>query len=162
VGYDMYVVDEQGERVSDGPNHYWRRNISGGGRQARKFVELGLGSWADDDLFEAAEAQSWPPRPETVEYNEETDRWEGPGLAEWDAAVNDRLRDRRGSGPGIAVYKLCNSNDGWWVTKEECEEFLRLWEEAGRPAVDDFGDGPYEDTIPFIQAAAAHGGFRVY
>lgn len=164
MGYDMYVVDEQGEQLSreECAHNYWRRNIFGGGRQARKFAELGLGGWADDDLFEAAEAEGWPDRPETVQYNEETDRWEGEGLEEWDAATNRKLRDRRGSGPGIAVYKLCNSNDGWWVTKEECQEFLDMWDVIGRPPVDDFGDGPYNDTIPFIQAAAAHGGFRVY
>ena len=76
--------------------------------------------------------------------------------------MRERVRDRRGAGKGIAVYKLCNSNDGWWVTKEECQEFLDLWEAAGKPVVDDFGSGPYEDTIPFIRAAAANGGFRVY
>ena len=162
----MYVVDEQGERVSreECEHYYWRRAIGSGGAQARIFVDLGLGGWADDDLFTAAEAEGWPPRPETVQYNEETDRWEGPGLEEWDEATNRKLRDRRGAGPGIAVWKLCNSNDGWWVTKEECQEFLDMWDVIGRPVVDDLsGSGdPYGDTIPFIQAAAAHGGFRVY
>lgn len=166
MGYDMYVVDEQGENVRC-ENDYWRRNMFGGIRQAELFVSLGLGYWADNELFKAAEEAGWPKR-EGIEYdyNEETDESVLKGdpalVAAYEAAVRERVRDRRGEGKGISVYKLCNTNDGWWVTKEECQEFLDLWEAAGKPDVDDFGNGPYGDTIPFIRAAVANGGFRVY
>lgn len=31
------------------------------------------------------------------------------------------LRATYSEEPGISVYKLCHSNDGWWVTKIECQ-----------------------------------------
>lgn len=68
------------------------------------------------------------------------------------------LRATYSEEPGISVYKLCHSNDGWWVTKIECQSALQLWERNGRPDV----DGEAGDTIPFLRAAADHEGFRVW
>lgn len=159
MGYDMSVVDEHGDRVSC-ENNYWRRNIFGGSKQAEKLVELGMAQWPTTN-----DRPRFPDRPEHVraeyEAHEEAGDydWDHP---DWLALLHPHLKDRRGSTQGIAAYKLCDSNDGWWVTREECEQALAAWEQAGRPDVDDFGSGPIGDTIPFLQAAAAHHGFRVW
>lgn len=161
----MYVVDEKGDNVHDctkHKDHYWRRNMFGGSRQAELLVTVGIGAWGPNDAWEAAEKEGWPTKPESATYDEDTDKYVGEGVEEWYAAMHARLRDPRGVSHGIPVYKLCNSNDGWWVTKEECEHALILWEAAGQPDVDDFGQGPYGDTIPFLRAAADHHGFRVF
>lgn len=170
MGYDMYVVDESGENVrdcSDHEQHYWRRNMSGGGRQAEKLVEAGMGEWSPDNVWRVAEEAGFPKRPPGVEWVDRGDDdsgYEGDGAEEFQAALDAHLRDPRGVTRGIPVYKLCNTNDGWWVTKQECADALMLWEANGRPDVDTFNPdvGPYGDTIPFLRAAADHGGFRVY
>jgi hypothetical protein len=162
MGYDMSTVDENGNTVRDCDDpehgeHYWRRNVFGAGPQAERLEAVGMGYWPRTSGIPGA----WPDveGAEYGEYDEELD--ECPPL-------NDQAREERrltaeymkatyDERPGIALYKLCNSNDGWWVTKAECESALKLWEQAGKPSVDDYGD-----TIPFLRAGAAHGGFRVW
>lgn len=165
MGYDMYVVDEAGQTVPRDvvdPN-YWRRNLSGGYWQAKKFEELGLGTWCEEFRYEQAEEWGFPDPPENLEFDEDTETYTGEGAQAYNVLLQEYLKDRRGSGLGIALYKLTGSNDGWWVTKEECEEFLTLWEAAGQPEVDRFRDDYIaNDTIPFIRSAAAYSGFRVY
>ena len=161
MGYDMYVVDEKGHKVGREPHHYWRRNIWGGGTQADKLVELGMAEWSAPGYKQAR----FPERPahtlEAYEKAMDADDWdyEHPDYA---AILFPFLKDRRGSTHGITADKLCDSNDGWWVTKEECQEALDAWEKAGRPDVDDFDTGPIGDTIPFLRVAAEHHGFRVW
>jgi hypothetical protein len=161
MGYDMSTVDENGNSVRDCEDpehgeHYWRRNIGGGGAQAQRLVDAGMGYWSGPPP-----GVTWP-EIEGAEFGEYDDDLEhAPPLNE---AANEQLAatmaylkatwDER---PGIAVYKLCNTNDGWWVTKAECESALKLWEQAGKPEVDNYGD-----TIPFLRAGADHGGFRVW
>jgi hypothetical protein len=160
MGYDMYVVDEHGEKIARSEHSYWRRNIFGGHPQAQKLVELGMASWP------TTPRPDYPQQPEGTEwkYDEETGdaTLVGPGAEEYRAAEHVHLRSRFGATTGIAAYKLCDTNDGWWVTVEECREALDAWGKAGRPDVDDFGRGPSGDTIPFLQLAAEHGGFRVW
>lgn len=169
IGYDMYVVDDAGNNVSGltlpecgHETHYWRRNLSGGVRQAEEFIKAGMGAWGPDDVWLEADKKGFPALPAGVTRDDEADGYVGEGAAEYTAALHAYLRDPRGVTHGIPVYKLTNTNDGWWVTKEECEHALLLWEAAGQPVVDDFGYGAYGDTIPFLRAAADHGGFRVY
>lgn len=161
MGFDMNVVNEDGTTVNREtcPNNYWRRNISGGVAQAEKLVALGMASWP------TSEPGRFPDRPahtdvayEQAEADENYD-YEHPDYA---AILFPYLRDRRDATVGINAAKLCGSNDGWWVTREECQEALTAWEAAGKPAVDDFGSGPIGDTIPFLTAAAEHHGFRIY
>ncbi|NKS29272.1 hypothetical protein GS534_00840 [Rhodococcus hoagii] len=155
----MSVVDEAGKSV-EGENTYWHRTLGSGYRQAEKLVTLGMAQWSSSN-HEAP----FPKRPSHLyaEYEQhEADgdyEWEHP---EYAAKLNAFLKDRRRSRYGIASHKLCGSNDGWWVTREECEQALEAWEKAGRPDVDDLGGGPLGDTIPFLRAAAAHHGFRVW
>lgn len=159
MGYDMFVVDKDGQTIPETEYRYWRRNIRGGHAQAERLVELGMASWptqAGPDFPDIPEGTTWQ------ENEDGTDILVGPGAADYIAAVNSLLTDRRGATKGIAAHKLCGSNDGWWVTAEECREALQIWEETGRPAVDDFGGGPLDDTIPFLQLAAEHHGFRVW
>jgi len=156
MGYDMYTQGAAECADPEHGEHYLRRALGNGGVLARELVLAGMGTWGDDELFERGESSPWPEMPDTVKFNEDTDEYEGEGYDVYRAKVDAKLRDRRGAGPGIAVWKLCNTNDGWWVTKEECEEALAAWEAAGRP------DLPREDVLPFIRAGAAHDGFRVH
>lgn len=155
----MHVVDADGDPV-DCENNYWRRNIFGGHRQAQRLVDVGMGYWP------RCERPSFPEEPEGAEWleNEETgERLPVNELADQAMAEHVAfLKATYSEEPGISVYKLCGTNDGWWVTKAECQSALKLWEEAGCPVVDDLGDWTYGDTIPFLRAAADHEGFRVW
>jgi len=148
VGYDCYVVDQNGDTV-DIEGGYYRRNIFGMGPQRDRFEAVGMGYWPQGDRGD------FPDRPEGVDWNDQ-DELVGPGADEYQAAVSAHLKDTCDERPGICLDKLC-SNDGWWVTKVECESALKLWEQAGEPELDDYGD-----TIPFLRVAAAYCGFRVY
>jgi hypothetical protein len=162
----MYTVDEHGDETKcDDPahgEHYWRRNIGGGGAQAQRLVDAGMGYWSD-----APNHTPWPePKDYGLVQNPEYDfdddprQWVGDPekIAELEAATFTLLKATYSETPGIAVYKLCSTNDGWWVTKAECASALAIWEQKGCPDVDD----GYGDTIPFLRAGAAHEGFRVW
>lgn len=160
MGYDMHVVDKDGKRIPHSEHSSWQRNTSGGYHQANILVGFGMASWSTQEHPNPP----LPPERFSWEYDEATgkDVIVGEGADEYHAAKLAHLRDRFGAPIGIAAHKLCSSNDGWWVTVEECREALEAWEKAGRPPVDDFGHGPLGDTIPFLQLAAQHGGFRVW
>jgi hypothetical protein len=162
----MHVVDELGRNIHecDKPehgDHYWRRNIFGMGGQLDMLAQHGM-------AFNSNAVGQWPEQPDGLEWGDD-DELVGPGAAEYNAAMLDYLKstevllDENGTQLiGIPVHKF-SSNDGWWVTKAECLAALVAWEKAGRPVVDKFGDHePYNDTIPFLCAAADHDGFRVY
>jgi hypothetical protein len=175
VGYDMHTVDDMGRNIHRGDctdeshgDHYWRRNIFGGGAQADRLEAAGMGFWPREGMAGSVPGK-WP---EADEYGiTANDAWEGSDddpndpqwhgdpakIAEYEAAVRSYMKQTYDERPGIALYKLCHSNDGWWVTKAECESALKLWEANGSPKVDE-----YDDTIPFLRASAAHDGFRVY
>jgi hypothetical protein len=161
MGYDMSTVDETGKSIRDcndpeHGDHYWRRNIWGAGAQADKLEAAGIGYWPRGEIPHA-----WPDV-EGAEYGEyDDDLDEAPPLndqaREQNRLIEQFMKATYDERPGIALYKLVNSNDGWWVTKAECESALKLWEQAGKPKLDEYGD-----TIPFLKAGAAHEGFRVW
>jgi hypothetical protein len=161
MGFDMYTVNEDGQDIHgcEDPSHgehYWRRSIGSGGPQAQRLVDAGMGYWSGPPP-----GTKWPESEDAEfgEYDDETG--ETPALndaaREHRAALISYLKATWDERPGIAVYKLCGTNDGWWVTKAECESALKLWEQAGQPDVDEYGD-----TIPFLRAGADHAGFRVW
>jgi hypothetical protein len=134
-------------------------------QQANEFVKLGLGARPDPYIDEFKRAH--PPRPsKRIHWDSETHEWAGDPafIAAFRGEVVTYLRHTRGVALGMSVYKLCESNDGWWVTSMECKDFLRFWERAGSPCVDRvrLNGEAFNDTIPFILAAAGHSGFRVY
>jgi len=168
----MSVVDEEGRTINgcDEPTHgehYWRRSIFGMHPQADKLVELGLAYWPREGF---AVPGKWP-EPEDFDITA-NEGWSGdeddpndpqfsgdPGkITAYYLAAANYFKQTYDERPGIAAYKLCHSNDGWWVTAAECASALKLWEQAGEPAV----DGGNGDTIPFLRAGAAHFGFRVW
>lgn len=155
MGYDCYTVDAAGENAKCDDlrhgDHYYRRSIFGMLPQAERLVAAGLAYWS------VGSPGDWPERPENLQYDEDSDSWVGSGAEAFMAAQHAYLKDTHDERPGIAAYKLCGSNDGWWVTRAECQSALQLWEKAGRPVVDE-----YDDTIPFLQAGADHDGFRVW
>ena len=156
MGYDMSVVDSNGQRA-ECENGYWRRNMYGGARQAERLVELGIGYWLTDNTVPGP----WPAEPADAARTEDGELWDDeggivdPGYRQ---TVFNHLRQTGDERPGIAAYKLCSSNDGWWVTKAECISALALWEKAGKP---DWDLG-LNDLEPFLRAAAEHDGFRVW
>lgn len=148
MGYDMHVVDETGTPIRE-EGSTLHPNLSGGLHLAQSLVEHGMGYWSTEERlpYPKLEAYAWI-NDEQVVIDPEAEQelfayLRQSGLAEPEA--------------GIAVYKICGSNDGWWVTKEECETALVLWEEAGQPEVSQF-----TRLIPFLRIAAAHEGFRVW
>lgn len=165
MGFDMYTVDADGENAKcEDPahdEHYWRRSIGSGGNQAQRLVDAGMGYWSD-----RPPGVKWPEPEdyglvENPDYDWDTNpqQWLGSPeqIEEFHAATHAFLKATYSETPGIAVYKLCGTNDGWWVTKAECASALAIWEQNGRPEVDDYGD-----TIPFLRAGADHEGFRVW
>jgi hypothetical protein len=172
MGFDMSTVDEAGKDIKgcDDPQHgehYWRRNMGGGGVQAQLLVDLGMAYWPRQSFSVPGK---WP---EPEDYGlKQNPAWEGDEddpndpqffgepekVAQYRADSNNYFKQTYDERPGIAAYKLCHSNDGWWVTAAECKSALKLWEQAGQPDVDR-GNG---DTIPFLRAGAAHAGFRVW
>lgn len=148
MSYCMRVVDESGNRVEKGENTHLDRNLAGGLHLARTLVQHGMGYWPTEDDT---------PYPKVNSH-----KWIDDELVVIDAEAAQvlyaYLKDTRVAEPepGISVYKLCGTNDGWWVTKEECESALAIWEEAGRPEVDSVSD-----VTPFLRVAAENAGFRV-
>lgn len=163
MGYDCNTVNEAGhsirDRDCDDPEHgghYWRRGAFSAQGQAQKLVDAGIGYWPMHDK------PPWPER-EDAEFGEfDEDLDECPPLndaaRELMAAQIDYLKATYSEEPGISVYKLCNTNDGWWVSAIECKSALALWERNGCPDIDD----DRGDTIPFLRAGADHAGFRVW
>jgi hypothetical protein len=177
MGYDIYVVDEHGAelpesrlgpiddwndraavqavvKAQDEAGCYFRRNIFGMARLRERLVELGL---AYEPAGGHVKRDEWPDPPEPYEQHFDDGEPLTPealAYAEANLAVLKAPRDER---PGIPLHKL-GSNDGWWVTAAECRSTLQLWERAGSPMPEEF----YDDFIPFLRKAAAHGGFRVW
>ena len=77
-------------------------------------------------------------------------------------AATDAVLDWHGPEiPGIPVHKVCYSNDGWHVTKEEAKSALLIYNreiEAGKSHPDIFSG----DFIPFLESAARHDGFETW
>ncbi|RSN26516.1 hypothetical protein DMC63_01385 [Streptomyces sp. WAC 05977] len=148
MGYDMYVRDAS----ESAENTYLRRSIFGGVPFAEALIGFGMG-------FDPGPVPSFPD-PDEFDLKFGDDGWEGERLDEFRAAVTSVL-DWHGpeDKTGIPVHKVCSSNDGWHVTKAECEQALAAY----RKAMADGGAHPEafdDDVIPFLECAAAHDGFE--
>lgn len=164
MGYDCYVRTASGAD-HDNDEHYFRRSIFGGSPLADALIALGMG-------FEAETFAPIPLFPDADEYGvewhewkDETGKWHdgyiGERATEYEAEVN-RVLDWHGPEiPGIPVHKICTTNDGWHVTRAECDAALHLYESAirdGKPHPEAFRD----DFVPFLRCGAQHDGFEVH
>lgn len=155
MGYDMYIRGAEGDRGSD--ENYLRRNIWGGTHFAEALIDLGMGFNAEGTR------PAWPePDAFGVEWDDEGDVV-GDRAAEFRAA-EDAVKDWHGDDPGrkgIPVHKVAGTNDGWHVTKQECEQAVAAYREAmeaGRPHPKIFD----RDAMPFLIRAAKHDGFETH
>jgi hypothetical protein len=146
MGYDYYI------RSPRDPQLEWPDPFTDA------LIAMGMG-------FEAEDYFTVPPWPDRAEYGVQYDEWDGHVIGErakeFEDAVAEVLRWRGPEiPPGIPVPKVCTSNDGWHVTREECRAALRLYEFAirdGKTHPEAFGD----DFIPFLRAAAEADGFEI-
>lgn len=144
---------------------YFRRSLSGGARLADALVAMGMG-------FDAEDFVPVPPWPDKDEYGVEFAEWKDEAGAWQDGYRGDRAQEYEAEGnrvldwhgpeiPGIPIHKVCTSNDGWHVTREECRAALKLYESAirdGKEHPTEFDD----DFMPFLQSAAEADGFEVH
>jgi hypothetical protein len=149
----------------DRTHGYFRRSMGGGAGLADALIAMGMG-------FEAEKWVPIPPFPMAEEYGVEYDEWQDDGgrwhdgykgdrAKEYEADLAEHLRWHGPEIPGIPIHKICTTNDGWVVTREECRAALVLYDAAivsGREHPDAFRD----DFIPFLIAAAAADGFEVF
>jgi len=165
MGYDMYVCDEDGKTLH-GDEFYCRRNMWNQGNLRLALLRCNM-------AFEAVGEDNWrqvPERPDDNHWVTSEDGWSREPVTQeardFVAAVDRYYRDSRDERPGIPIHKLIG-NDGWWVTKVECQSALKLFEmELASNFYADNTDQSIEeqlvDFVPFLEAAAKHGGFRVY
>lgn len=148
MGYSMQVVDEDGRPVPGVER--WDCAMAGGCRLADLLIGAGMAYWPHGEA-------KMPDMP--MFYDDDQDPLTGDSVVPEHRAVEwSYLRATWDERPGIAAHKLCRTNDGWWVTRAECESALKLWERAGEPpVVDRLGD-----VLPFLRAAAEYEGFRVW
>ncbi len=137
MGYDMYLVNETGDRDAD----YFRLNIWGMKVAREIMYPLGM---AHDHGREGQPAYVTCP-------DEHYDRAER-------CDCNDPWLSYSPEVPGIPAWKV-GSNDGWIVTPIDCQGALHMLAANG-PAEDapEWWDG----WCSFIQRAAENGGFRVH
>lgn len=159
MGYDMSVRGAPADTEHD----YLRRNIFAGYPFGLAMIELGMG-------FDAGNPPEWPEESAYgVEYKEWQDaegKWQGGYVgdraAEYEQAMTD-VRDWHGpvDKNGVPCHKIWGSNDGWHVTKKECEQALDAYRAAiaaGKTHPGIFGD----DAIPFLECAAKFDGFETH
>jgi len=166
MGYDCYVRTAAGLEYND-PKCYFRRSIFSGRPLAEALIALDMG------YDPAAYGLESPDFPDSDEYGVTYEEWQdengdwqdgykGERAAEYEQAAQAALSWHGVADiPGIPVHKVCTSNDGWHVTKLECQAALGIYREriaagAEHPAA--FRD----DFIPFLEVAAQHDGFEVH
>jgi hypothetical protein len=150
---------------------YFRRNIFGMGPTRDALERLEMGFWAENWV-------PLPPFPSLADFGitdvddeahyrkvQQDEPWfEYEAISDaaknFEAATAEHLRWHGPEIPGIPLHKFC-SNDGWHVTREECQAALVRYELAignGEPHPEEFSD----DLIPFLRAGARYDGFEVY
>lgn len=141
--------------------NYFRRNVWGMEHLRDAMVQLGMAFTDFDVMPDFPDAEAWGVR--FNEWKNADGKWEsgyvGTRSKEYEAEIERVLRFHGPEIPGIPMHKFC-SNDGWIVTREECQAALGLYEFAlrdGKGHPDAFGD----DFIPFLRQAARHKGFEV-
>lgn len=172
MGYDCYVRNPREKRpdvdwsneasIADyedwSSRNYFRRNIWGIGHLRDALIEMGMGF--DPSPF-GVDHPAWPTPQEygVTDWNDEGEPV-GGRAAEFKAAQEKVLAWHGPEIPGIPVHKFC-SNDGWHVTKVECQSAIDLYEFAirdGKAHPEAFG----EDFVPFLREAARCDGFEVH
>lgn len=158
MGFDMYVCDDNGETLRPegidlyDSDYYLRRGMGSAHVLSEGLVSVGMAYWPHNGV------PDFPESPGREHFDEDYDPVTEEGH-QYRKLVSEHLRNTYDERPGIAAHKLCQSNDGWWVTRAECASALQLWERAGQP---EFGEWDYGDVLPFLRRAAQHGGFRVF
>lgn len=180
MGYDMYLV---GADIESEDNGYFRRNIWGMGTTRDIMDAFEMGHWRDERVKYPSALNNLSDEDcdsvrELVDAKIAGDV--GVLNANGDARIASlaelKLSWLAGTeaGKGLAMHKLC-SNDGWWVTPEECAAAVAAYErvpEATREKVyaahDSEEEGPavyrewFEKWVDFLRRGAAGQGFRVY
>lgn len=142
--FDAYVA------VTD-PD-YFRLNIRGMSSYRTVMLALGMAHESESPVL----SREWSDLPD---YDEGSDAY---------YEASDRLTGQHpGDDPTIPTFKL-SSNDGWWVTPEECAAAVAQWDAHGVPAdlpavhrviVEEAYWGRW---IEYLRLAAQHEGFRVH
>lgn len=156
MGYDMYVRGA----AKDAEHGYLRRNIFGMHPTVEAMVSVGMAFWSP--------SPGWPKVPQPYEDHV---RWddkvedEVPVTAEGQAYL-ERVESARSTHgetrtPGIPSHKF-TSNDGWHVTREECEQALAAYDQAVTAGGADHPKYLMDDVLPFLRCAAQHDGFEVH
>lgn len=197
MGYDMYLRDttpewelvketaglaltagdpdlvrdafEERMRVREEQKLYFRLNIWGMGEYRILMEELGMAYWPDSDQPDFPDPMLYNVPTITIgdgehsyeDYDESSEYW-----AEWNAACDEVRAWSPDPQAGIALHKLC-SNDGWWVTSEECTNSLRLYADADLTPLEDAVDQGFDveywqEWLGFLQRGADTDGFQVY
>lgn len=152
MGYDMSVKGAAANTEHD----YLRRNIFGMHPTVEAMVGLEMAFWSPSPEF----PKSWPDYSDCAHWDAEGEPVSGEARGYQERI--QRLLATHGEcrTPGIPSHKF-TSNDGWHVTREECEQALEIYEKAlanGRAHPEFFRD----DVIPFLRCAAKHDGFEVW
>lgn len=161
------AVEDAMEAMYDADKSYFRLNIWGMGYCRNAMAEVGMMYWAAPEL----EFPDYD-EPKREDYGSEGS-WVF-AVSEYDEA-HEKLcipvQKQGGGGRGIPSFKL-SDNSGWWVTKEECQEAVDIWEEyqaandPGNEASDEtkevLGYGWWPKWIEYLKRGAQNDGFRVY
>lgn len=158
----MYGVEGNGP---DGEQPYLRRNIFGMAPLRDALSAIGM------CYSEEYGAPQWSDVPKWSDVLRDCDGDEEEAQRRYEAVVQPVL-SWRAERPGIPVRKLC-SNDGWHVTREECEDVVKAIEEFLAMDPDQRNSNyPIEvyeeftkydqDVLVFFKACAAGDGFRVW
>jgi len=85
------------------------------------------------------------------------------GYLKYRRATDEKLSAHDESIPGIACNKF-DSNDGWWVTKEECATALELWEKNDKETRNKIlvKHSWWTGWLEFLRNGAAGQGFTVH
>ena len=160
-------VERTSDELYDADKSYFRLNIWGMDYCRNAMAEIGMLYWAQPEL-------------DFPDYNEPKRNAYGSEDA-WLRAVEEYedehekqcipAQKQSGGGRGIPSFKV-SDNSGWWVTKEECQEAVDIWEEyqaandPGNEASDEtkevLGYGWWPKWIEYLKRGAQTDGFRVY
>lgn len=182
MGYDMYLLGTPRPAMPD-DERYHRKNIWGM-RSIRDIMEkFEMAFWPEEDV-------PWPKERELDDDEQEKlhdlidERMAGNVVEDASddlIAIADRRVKHLGYRipEGMSLGKFC-SNDGWWVTAEECklavevydgvplEERQKIWAHVAKGGGGWESDKPdevrewFEDWVAFLRRGAEGRGFRVF
>lgn len=145
MGYDMYAAHaldaveagtaDTADLFADEDNNYLRRSIWGIGALREALIVTGAGF--DVAEYGFASPNAWLgiagedcfafPDPADFGLTPTDDGLTGDRLDEFDAAQHQVLTQHGPRDvPGIPVFPKLASNDGWWVTKIECQAAVAI------------------------------------